>query len=74
MSNVTPIIKRVTMQISVQKVKKIVAVSAASTSMTEKTEELERVPCIQYPVTFENQTEALLDSKSEVNTMSQAFA
>ncbi len=43
--------------------------------MTEKkTEELERVPCIRYPVTFQDQTEALLDSGSEVNAMSQAFA
>ncbi len=36
-------------------------------------EELEWVPCIRYPVTFKDQTEALLDSKSEVNAMSQAF-
>ncbi len=57
-----------------RKVKKLVAVSAASTLMTEKTEELERVPCIWYPVTFKDQTEALLDSGSEVNAMSQAFA
>ncbi len=40
----------------------------------KKTEELERVPCIRYPVTFTDQTEALLDSGSEVNAMSQAFA
>ncbi len=52
------------------------AVSATSTSMTErkKEEELERVPCIRYPVTFKDQTEALLDSGSEVNAISQAFA
>ena len=43
--------------------------------MTEKKKEkLERVPCIQYPVIFKDQTEALLDSKSEVNAMSPAFA
>ncbi len=44
--------------------------------MTDKTteEKLERVPCIQYPVTFKDQTEALLDSGSEVNAISQAFA
>ncbi len=43
--------------------KKLVAVSATSTSMTDKkTEELEQVPCIRYPVTFKDQTEALLDS------------
>ncbi len=55
--------------------KKLVAVSATSTSMTEKkTDELERVPCIRYPVTFKDETEALLDSGSEVNAMSRAFA
>ncbi len=37
-------------------------------------EELERVPCIRYTVTFKDQTEALLDSESDVNAMSQAFA
>ncbi len=43
--------------------------------MTEKTEEeLEWVPCIQYSVTFKDQTKALLDSQSKVNAMSQAFA
>ncbi len=41
----------------------------------KKTEEkLERVPYIWYPVTFKDQTEALLDSGSEVNAMSLAFA
>ncbi len=56
--------------------KKLVAVLATSMSITNKKteEELEWVPCIQYPVTFKNQTEALLDSESEVNTISQAFA
>ncbi len=57
-----------------RKVKKLVAVLVASTSMTEKTEELERVPCIWYPITLKDQTEALLDSRSKVNAMSQAFA
>ncbi len=43
--------------------------------MTEKKEEeLERIPCIWYPVTFKDQTKALLDSESEVNAMRQAFA
>ncbi len=42
--------------------------------MTEKTEELEWIPCIWYPVTFKDQTKALLNSGSEVNAMSQAFA
>ncbi len=52
-------------------------VSATSTSVIDKKteEELERVPCIRYPVTFKkDQIEALLDSGSEVNAMSQAFA
>ncbi len=59
-----------------KQVKKLVAVSATSTSMTDKKteEELERVPCIRYAITFKNQTEALLDSGSEVKAMSQAFA
>ncbi len=59
-----------------QKVKKLVAVSATSMSETEKMEEreLEWVPCIWYPVTFKDQTEALPDSGSKVNTISQAFA
>ncbi len=42
--------------------------------MTEKTGELERVLCIRYPIIFKDQTEVLLDSGSEVNAMSQAFA
>ncbi len=53
------------------------AVSATSTLITDKkTEELEWVPCICYPVAFkdQDQIEALLDSGSEVNAMSQAFA
>ncbi len=49
-------------------------VLAASMSMTEKTEELERILCIWYPFTFKDQTETLLNSKNEVNPMSQAFA
>ncbi len=58
------------------KSKKLVAVWATSTSMTDKKteEELERVACIRYPVIFKDQTEALLDSRSKVNAMSQAFA
>ncbi len=40
----------------------------------KKTEELEQIPCIRYPVTFKDQTKAMLDSGSEVNTMSLAFA
>ncbi len=36
-------------------------------------EELERVPDIWYSIIFKDQTKALLDSRSEVNAMSQAF-
>ncbi len=58
-----------------RKSKKLVAVLATSMLMTEKIEEeLERVPCIWYPITFNDQTKALLDSGNEVNAMSQAFA
>ncbi len=60
-----------------RKVKKLVAISATSTSMTEKTEgtkKLKYVSCIQYPIIFKNQTKALLDSRSEVNIISQVFA
>ncbi len=54
------------------KVKKLVAVSTTAMSMTDKKieEELEWVPYIQYFVTFKDQTEALLDSRSEFNIMS----
>ncbi len=56
--------------------KKLGAVSATSTSMTDKKteEELEWAPCIWYPITFKDQTKALLDSGSKVNAISQAFA
>ena len=36
-------------------------------------EELKQVPYIQYPVTFKDQTEALLDSKNEVNAINPAY-
>ncbi len=35
---------------------------------------MERVSCIQYSVTFKDQIEALLNSRSKVNAMCQAFA
>ena len=55
--------------------KKLVAVLATFILITDKKmEELERVSCIWYPVTFKDQTEALLDSENEVNAISQAFA
>ncbi len=43
--------------------------------MTEKMErkEFESVPCIWYSITFKDQTKAVLDSRSEVNIISQAF-
>ena len=47
---------------------------ATSISVSKKKEELEQVPYIWYPVTFKDQTEALLDLGSKVNIMSQAFA
>ncbi len=55
------------------------AVSTTSTSMTDKKmerelEELDQLPCIWYSVTFKDQTEALFDLESKVNTMSRAFA
>ncbi len=44
--------------------------------MTEKTEEnkLKQIPYLWYLVTFKNQTETLLNSRSKVNAISQAFA
>ncbi len=57
-----------------RKSKELVVVSPASMLMTEETEELERLPCIRYPITFKDQTKALLDSEREVNAMKHAFA
>ncbi len=61
------------------KSKQLVAILVASMSMTDKEtegefDELEQVPCILYLVTFKNQTKALLNSRSKVNVISQAFA
>ena len=53
-----------------QKAKKLVAILATSISITEKKEELEQVPCIWYPIIFKDQTEVLLDSRSEFNAIS----
>ena len=44
------------------------------TGKKKEEKKLEQVHCIRYSVIFKDQTEALLDSKSEVNAMSQAFA
>ena len=58
--------------------KKLVSVSATSTSMTSpRKETLKRVFCIYYPVQFKKniaEVQALIDSKSEVNTMATAYA
>ena len=59
--------------------KKLVTVSATSASGTKASKEiiLERVPCIRYPVQFQNNKngiQALLDSGSEVNAMNPAYA
>ena len=40
----------------------------------KKKEELEWVSCIWYTITFKDQTKTLLDSGSEINAISQAFA
>ena len=37
-------------------------------------EELKQVPCIQYLVTFKNQTEILLDLESKIKAINQVFA
>ncbi len=52
------------------------SVLTTSTSITDKKieEELELISCIWYFVIFKDQTKALLNSGSEVNTMNQAFA
>lgn len=44
--------------------------------MTEKKteEKLKWIPCIIYLVTFKNQTKALLNIRSKVNTINQDFA
>ena len=61
-----------------QKVKKLVVVLAISTLLTKKKmaekEELERVSFIWYFVIFKNHIKALLDSRSEINAISQVFA
>ena len=58
--------------------KKLVAVSTISILMTASSEALQRVSCISYPVQFEGsqagEIRALIDSGSEVNAMTPAFA
>ena len=58
--------------------KKLVLVSATSVPVTDGGEEvIIRVPCIHYPVRFQEdqeQVRALLDSGSKVNAMSPAYA
>ena len=60
-----------------RKAKKLVAISITFMLMTCKKmeeEKLEQVPCIWYPVTFKDQTGALLDSGNKVNTINLVFA
>ena len=65
---------------SEKQIKKLAAVSATSTSVTASPEAdfLQRVPCIHYPVQFQGsqagEIRALIDSGSEVNAMTPAFA
>ena len=55
--------------------KKLVLVLATSVPVTDGSKEVVRVPCIHYPVWFqEEQVRALLDRSSEVNAMGPAFA
>ena len=49
-------------------------VLATSTLVIKKKEELKRVLYIHYSITFKDQIEALLDSRSKINVMSQIFA
>ena len=55
------------------------SVSATSVPVTDGSKEVIRVPCIYYPVQFQEnqgqeQVRALLNSGSEVNAMSPAYA
>ena len=61
------------MQTSILTSQKLVVIFVISTSITEKKKELARIPCIRNPITFKDQTKALLDSESEVNAISQVF-
>ena len=61
--------------------KKLVLVSATSSSVTETSKEddmtLKRVPCVHYPLRFQKDTAdigALIDSGSEVNAITPAYA
>ena len=46
-----------------------------SKSVTASPEALQRMPCIRYPVQFQaQQIEALINSGSEINTMTPEFA
>ena len=59
--------------------KKLVLVSATSSSVTETSKEddvaLQRVPCIHYPIPFrKKEVQALIDSGSEINAMTSAYA
>ena len=61
------------------RVKKLVSVSTTSLSVTEISKEddvpLQRVPCVHYPIRFKKkEVQALIDSGSEVNAMTPAYA
>ena len=57
------------------KTKKLMAILVVFMSTTEKIEgKLEQIPYIWYPVTFKDQTKALLDLESKINAISQVFA
>ena len=65
-------------EISEKQVKKLAAVSAIFTSATASSKILQLVPYISYPIQFQRghggEVRALIDSGSEVNPMSIAFA
>ena len=60
-----------------QKVKKLVQVWAISILIIKKKkkkkEKLERVLYICHPITFKDQTKALLNSESKINAINQTF-
>ena len=63
------------MLINISKKQKTIVVLVTFTSITKKTKEkkLEQIFCIWYSVIFKDWIEALLDTKSKINIMSQAF-
>ena len=75
MSNTTPANKKIIMQTNALKSQKTNGgLGDFYVDDWEKGEKLQWVSCIWYLVTFKDQTEALLNSRNEVNAISQAFA